>query len=309
MSKTPRSRNSGPPSRSSFASSSIDIRKTQPDTALELRDLPGPGEFSRMETAELRAAFLIEDLFVPGEIRMLCCQSDRAIIGAAVPGRKALALANPRELAAAYFTQRRELGVVNIGHQGIVRIGPNEIILDGREAVYIGRENPDIRFSSNDPANPAQFYFMSYPAHATYPCAKIDEARMESTECGSAAGANRRTIRKLIHPAGVASCQLTMGLTRLAEGSVWNTMPPHTHGRRSEIYLYFDLPKDGVVVHCMGKPQETRHIIVRDRQVVLSPSWSLHFGAGTTNYSFIWSMGGENQEFTDMDAVLMEELM
>ena len=245
-----------------------------------------------MSTSELRAAFLIENLFVPGEITMLCCQSDRAIIGAAVPGRESIALPNPRELSAEYFTQRRELGIVNIGRGGRVRIGANEIPLDEREAIYIGRGNPDISFSSNDPANSAQFYFVSYPAHATYPCVKIDKAAMESTDRGSAAGSNRRTINKFIHPAGVASCQLTMGLTRLAEGSVWNTMPAHTHGRRSEIYLYFDLPKDGIVVHCMGEPKETRHIIMRDRQVVLSPSWSLHFGAGTTNYSFIWAMGG-----------------
>ena len=309
MTKAPRFTHSGRPAGLSYKSSSRSSRNAESDRALELRDLPGSAGFSTMKTAELRAAFLIEDLFVPREIRMLCWQSDRAIIGAAVPGRKAIALPCPKELAADYFTQRRELGVVNIGGRGGVRIGPNEIILDEREAVYIGRGNPDIRFSSKDPANSAQFYFVSYPAHATYPCEKIDTARTESTECGSAAGSNRRTIHKLIHPAGVTSCQLTMGLTRLAEGSVWNTMPAHTHGRRSEIYLYFNLPKEGIVVHCMGEPKETRHIIMRDRQVVLSPSWSLHFGAGTTNYSFIWAMGGENQEFADTDAVPMEELL
>ena len=309
MSKAPRSDKSGPQDESPTGSRIRRSRIIQPDTPLELREAPGSAEFSKMKTAEMRAAFLIGDLFLPGETRMLCWQSDRAIIGAAVPRRKALALPSPRELAAAYFTQRRELGVVNIGGIGSVTIGLNEIILGEREAVYIGRGNPDIRFSSKDAANPAQFYFVSYPAHATYPCAKIEKARMESTECGSAPGCNRRTIHKMIHPAGVASCQLTMGLTRLAEASIWNTMPAHTHGRRSEIYLYFDLPKDGIVVHCMGEPKETRHIIMRDRQVVLSPSWSLHFGAGTTNYSFIWAMGGENQEFADMDGVPMEALM
>jgi 4-deoxy-L-threo-5-hexosulose-uronate ketol-isomerase len=281
----------------------------KPATALDLRDLPGPAEFSRMNAAELRAAFLVENLFVHGGIRMVCCQSDRAIVGAAIPGRRSLAMPNPRELSAEYFTQRRELGVVNIGNAGCVRIGAEEINLDEQEALYIGRGNPDIRFLSKDPAAPAQFYFISYPAHAACPCKKIEKASMESAEFGSAKSANRRTINKLIHPAGVASCQLTMGLTRLAEGSVWNTMPAHTHGRRSEIYLYFGLPKDGIVVHCMGRPQETRHIIMRDRQVVLSPSWSLHFGAGTSSYSFVWSMGGENQEFADMDAVPMEALM
>jgi 4-deoxy-L-threo-5-hexosulose-uronate ketol-isomerase len=277
-------------------------------TILEMCDPPGRDTFSRMKTAEIRASFLIEDLFVPDKVKMIYWQMDRAVIGAAVPRARAITLPGCRELAAAYFTQRRELGVVNIGGAGGIRIGRDEIALDRLEAVYIGKGNPEITFASNDPANPAQFYFVSYPAHNAYPCAKIDEALIESAECGSVAGANRRTIHKLIHPAGVASCQLAMGCTRLAEGSVWNTMPAHTHLRRSEIYLYFDLPKDGAVVHCIGEPQETRHILARDRQAVLSPPWSLHFGVGTASYSFIWSMGGENQEFTDMDAVPMEEL-
>jgi 4-deoxy-L-threo-5-hexosulose-uronate ketol-isomerase len=309
MTKTPRSKISSHSAGSSFQDSSSEACKTQPTSALEMRDIPGPVEFSRMNTTELRTAFLISDLFIPGELRMVYWQCDRAIIGAAIPCRNALVLSSPRELAAGYFSQRRELGAVNIGHRGFVRIGSNEIVLEELEGVYIGRENPDIRFSSEDSANPAQFYFVSYPAHATYPCVKIDRTAMESIELGSAAGSNRRTINKLIHPAGVASCQLSMGITRLAEGSVWNTMPAHTHRRRSEIYLYLDLAKDAVVVHCMGQSKETRHIIVRDRQVVLSPSWSLHFGSGTTNYSFVWSMGGENREFADMDAVPMEELM
>ncbi len=305
MSKAPRFQNTGFTSGSFLQTVS---GTPQPVPGLEYRDLPGPAELPRMAASEIRSAFLIEDLFVPDEIRMVCWQSDRAIIGAAVPGRTAIPLPNPKELAAEYFTQRRELGIVNIGRRGRIRSGEDEIILDAGEAVYIGRGNPEISFASEDGSNAAQFYFVSYPAHAAHPCAKVDKARMEATECGSAAGANRRTIYKLIHPAGVPSCQLTMGLTRLEEGSVWNTMPAHTHRRRSEIYLYFDLPKDGVVVHCMGQPKETRHIIMRDRQVVLSPSWSLHFGAGTTNYSFIWSMGGENQEFADMDGVPMKAI-
>jgi 4-deoxy-L-threo-5-hexosulose-uronate ketol-isomerase len=309
MTKAPRLKKSSHLAGSSFQVPSNRVRETPPASALEQRDVPGPGEFSKMDTAGLRAAFLIKDLFVPGELRMVFWQSDRAIIGAVIPCHDAITLPSPRELAAAYFTQRRELGVVNIGRRGFLRIGSNEIVLEEREAAYIGRENPDIRFSSEDPVHPAQFYFVSYPAHATHRCTKIDRKTMESAEFGNSASANRRTINKLIHPAGTASCQLTMGLTRLSEGSVWNTMPAHTHRRRSEIYLYLDLAQDAMVVHCMGEPKETRHIIVRDRQVVLSPSWSLHFGVGTANYSFIWSMGGENQEFTDMDAVPMEELL
>jgi len=301
MSKAPLPRNSRRPAGSFFESSPINV--------FEMRDLPGPAGFSNMNTAEMRATFLFEDLFVPGRIKLFGCHVDRAIIGAAVPGRKDIMLPSHKELAAEYFTQRREIGVVNIGGSGHIFIGSSQFALDSLEAAYIGKGNPEISFSSDDPAKPAQFYFVSYPAHTAYPCAKIDKALIESTECGSVAGSNCRTIRKLIHPAGVASCQLVMGHTQLAEGSVWNTMPAHTHHRRSEIYLYFDLPKDGIVVHCLGEPRETRHLMVRDRQAVLSPSWSLHTGVGTTNYSFIWSMGGENQDFADMDAVPMEELM
>ena len=262
-----------------------------------------------MKTAEIRAAFLIEDLFVPEQVKMLCWNVDRAVIGAAVPGGQPIPLPNSRELAAEYFTQRRELGVINIGDSGTVRVNDREFPLAKKEALYIGKENREILFSSADFRNPAQFYFVSYPAHAVLPCAKVDGARIKSEELGSAATANRRTIHRLIHPEGVASCQLTMGLTELAHGSVWNTMPPHRHGRRSEIYLYLDLPEDGLIVHCMGLPQETRNVMVRDRQVVVSPSWSMHFGVGTTNYSFVWAMGGENQEFSDMDVVPINSIL
>jgi 4-deoxy-L-threo-5-hexosulose-uronate ketol-isomerase len=284
-------------------------QEPQDSAAVELGPPPDPGAFARMNTAAMRGAFLIGELFVPEQVRLFYSHIDRAVIGAAVPGGKALLLPSCRELAAEYFTQRRELGLINIGGSGLVRIDRREFHLEKKESLYIGRGHCEISFASDDPENPAQFYFVSYPAHTDYPCAKIDHARTESTELGSTAGSNRRTIHKVIHPAGVASCQLTMGYTELAEGSVWNTMPAHTHLRRSEIYLYFDLPGDGVVVHCLGEPRETRHIVVRDRQAVLSPPWSLHFGVGTTNYSFIWSMGGENQDFADMDMVAMKSLM
>ena len=275
---------------------------------LEMRHPPDPASFARMTTAEMREAFLLENLFVPRKIASYYSHVDRAIIGAVVPGDETITLPASRELAAEYFTQRRELGVFNVGGTGIIFAGGREYCLAAKEALYIGRGNRDVGFRSEDREHPAQFYFVSYPAHAVHPCAKAGVKETESTELGSTASANRRVIRKLIHPAGIKSCQLTMGYTELAAGSVWNTMPAHTHLRRSEIYLYFDLPAPGIVIHCMGKPGETRHLVIRDRQAVVSPPWSVHFAAGTSNYSFLWAMGGENQEFLDMDVVPMESL-
>jgi len=276
---------------------------------VETRHPPDPASFAHMSSAELRGAFLVEGLFLAGKVNLVYSHVDRAVIGGAVPGNDSIMLESFRELAADYFTQRRELGVINIGGAGMVRIGSEEFSLANKEALYIGRENREVRFSSFDSTNPAQFFFVSYPAHAVYPCTKIDRAHVKAEELGTAAQANRRTINRLIIPASVASCQLTMGFTELAPGSVWNTMPAHTHARRSEIYLYFDLPEDGIVFHCMGLPRETRHLLVRNRQAVISPGWSTHFGVGTTNYSFVWAMGGENQEFSDMDMIPMKELV
>ena len=267
-----------------------------------------PAVLARMNAAQIRAAFLVERLFVPDQVTCRCLHLDRAVIGAAVPVAQILRLPNCKELAADYFAQRRELGVINIGGAGMIRADGSQFRLANREALYIGRGTREVDFSSADARNPAQFYFVSYPAHAVLPCSKVGRTQAESTELGSTVGANRRTINKLIYPGGVASCQLTMGCTDLADGSVWNTMPAHTHSRRSEIYLYFDLPEPNIVVHCTGAPHETRHVVVRDRQAVLSPGWFLHFGVGTAGYSFVWSMGGENQEFGDMDMVSMEAL-
>ncbi len=275
----------------------------------DLRQPPDPSTFARMNTAEMREAFLIEELFVPGQVRYFLVNIDRAVIGSAVPGRNPIALESCRELAAEYFTERRELGVINIGGPGRIRIGTRETCLAAKEAIYIGRGNPEVAFSSSDPGNPAYFYFVSYPAHAVHPCAKANREDVRSSALGSSDASNQRIIHKLIHPEGIRSCQLTMGFTELSEGSVWNTMPAHTHLRRSEIYLYFDLPESGVVVHCMGEPRETRHLLVRNRQAVISPNWSVHFGAGTANYSFVWAMGGENQDFADMDVVPMDALL
>lgn len=277
-------------------------------TSVEMRHPPDPASAARMSTMELREAFLVEHLFVPGTVKYVYSRIDRAVIGAAVPVGETIKLESCRELAAEYFTQRRELGVINIGGAGRIRAGVQEFELSNKEALYIGKGNREIALSSSDSGNPAQFYFVSYPAHAEHPCAKAGKAQAQSLELGSAAEGNRRTIHRLIQPGALQSCQLTMGFTELAAGSVWNTMPVHTHSRRSEIYLYFDLIESGIVVHCMGEPRETRHLLVRDRQAVLSPDWSVHFGAGTSNYSFVWAMGGENQDFADQDMVPMNEL-
>jgi 4-deoxy-L-threo-5-hexosulose-uronate ketol-isomerase len=240
-----------------------------------------------MTTGELRSAFLLEGLFVPGRVSMVYCDADRAIVGGAVPLGEALPLeATKKEMSAAYFTERREVGIVNVGGPGTVQAGESRYPLAARDILY----------------------FVSFPAHAPYPVALIPRAEAESARLGSPAGANARTIRRYIHAAGAKSCQLVMGITELEEGSVWNTMPPHTHVRRTEVYMYFGLPKDALAMHVMGKPDETRSLVVRDREAVLSPSWSIHAAAGTQNYAFVWAMGGENQEFGDMDPVNMQEL-
>jgi 4-deoxy-L-threo-5-hexosulose-uronate ketol-isomerase len=261
-----------------------------------------------MNTAEIRRTFLIPDLFAPGCIRLFHAAVDRAVVGAAVPKDAPLTLEAPAAFASEYFTQRRELGVINIGGAGLVRVDSGDYQLAHREGLYVGRGNRRVEFGSAGAETPALFYFVSYPAHASHATRQIRNQDRETTSLGKAGTANRRTIHKYIYSPAVETCQLTMGLTDLEEGSIWNTMPVHRHPRRSEIYMYFDLPPQAVVFHYMGEPGETRHIVVRNREAVVSPIWSIHAGAGTTRYSFIWTMGGENREFSDMDAVAMEEL-
>ena len=276
---------------------------------MEVRTLPDDRSYTRMTTAELRGAFLIERLFNPGRISMVYCDADRAIVGGAVPLAGPLLLeAGKKEMAASYFTERREVGIVNVGGPGTVHAGETSYPLPARDILYIGKGVKEIRFASADQAHPACFYFVSFPAHAPCPAVLIPRGEAESSSLGSASGSNARTIRRYIHAAGAKSCQLVMGITELEEGSVWNTMPPHTHMRRTEVYMYFGLPENALAIHLMGKPDETRSLVVRDREVVLSPAWSIHAAAGTQNYSFVWAMGGENQEFGDMDSVNMQEL-
>jgi 4-deoxy-L-threo-5-hexosulose-uronate ketol-isomerase len=276
---------------------------------METRTTPDDVTYARMTTEELRRAFLFENLFEPGRVSMVYCDADRAIVGAAVPLARALSLeATKKEMAAEYFTERREVGIVNVGGGGRVVTGEAPYTLPAGDILYLGKGVKEIRFESDDPARPAQFYFVSFPAHAAFPAALARRAEAETSPLGSAAEANVRTIRRYIHARGVRSCQLVMGITELDEGSVWNTMPPHTHVRRTEVYMYFGLPADAVAMHIMGRPDETRSLVVRDRQAVLSPGWSIHAAAGTRHYSFVWAMGGENQEFSDMDSVNMQEL-
>ena len=264
--------------------------------------LPGPAEFRRMTTSELREAFLVSGLFRPGELTLRFIDLDRVVVGGVVPTGAVLELPNPPEMAAEHFLERRELGVVNIGAAGRVTVDGTAYDLANKDGLFVGRGSREVRFASADPADPARFYLVSYPAHATFPTGLVRPAEAYTAVLGSQEGANRRTLRRYFHPEGVQTAQLVMGVTSLDTGSVWNTFPPHTHARRTEVYLYFDLPADGLVFHMMGDPAETRHLVVRDGEVVLSPGWSIHAGVGTSAYTFCWAMGGENQEFGDMQA-------
>lgn len=286
---------------------------------MELRTAVSPKDVKHYTTERLREEFLIQDLFIPGEIKLVYSHIDRIIAGAAVPVEP-IALTAGDELRAEYFCQRREMGVINIGGAGSITIDGKRYKVGFKEAMYIGKGSRDIVFVSEDAANPAKFYLNSAPAHKTYPTVLIKpEGTAEEgvvivkqenkVELGSLENANHRVICKYILPGQVESCQLVMGMTKLEPGSVWNTMPCHTHDRRMEVYLYFEMPEDALVMHYMGEPDETRHIVVRNEEAVLSPSWSIHAGCGSRAYTFIWGMVGENQDFNDMDSVAMKNLM
>jgi 4-deoxy-L-threo-5-hexosulose-uronate ketol-isomerase len=261
-----------------------------------------------MNTAEIRDEFLVADLFTPGEIKLLYLHIDRMIVGSAVPTSQALRLEAGAELRANYFAERREIGVFNVDGQGSIMVDGQEHKMACRDMLYIGRGSKEITFSSVDASQPARFYIISLPAHKEYPTTHATQVQANRVDLGSKAAANERTIFQYIHEDGIPSCQLVMGFTELASGSVWNTMPAHTHERRSEVYMYFNLSGDNVVFHLMGQPQETRQIVVREGQAVISPSWSIHAGAGTGNYCFVWAMGGENQAFADMDPAPLAEM-
>jgi 4-deoxy-L-threo-5-hexosulose-uronate ketol-isomerase len=265
--------------------------------------------YRTMSTQELRETFVIEDLFPSALIAMTYVDLDRTVIGSAVPTGLPLLLPTDDALKASYFTERRELGILNIGAPGTVTVNGQKHDLEKRDALYVGRGNEEVTFASSYPATPAEFYFLSYPAHATFPTQLIRSTGLARVSLGSAETANLREITKLIHLEGARSCQLVMGFTQLASGSVWNTMPPHTHMRRSEVYMYFDLDPAERVVHLMGPAHETRSLVLANKQVAVSPGWSIHAGVGTKNYTFCWGMGGENQDYSDMDKLAIADLL
>lgn len=286
---------------------------------MELRTASSPKDVKHYTTERLREEFLIQDLFVPGEIKLVYSHIDRIITGSAVP-LSPLVLKAAEKLHADYFLQRRELGVINIGGAGVIRIDGTKYEVGFKEAMYIGMGAKEIQFESLDSSTPAKFYLNSAPAHTTYPTVLIKPTGTPSegvvivkdenkVELGSLEDANHRVICKYILPGQVESCQLVMGMTQLKPGSVWNTMPCHTHDRRMEVYLYFEMPEDAFVMHYMGEPTQTRHIVMRNEEAVISPSWSIHAGCGSRAYTFIWGMVGENQAFDDMDDVKNTELL
>jgi len=270
--------------------------------------MPDRVRFERMSGEELRQSFLVEDLFAPGEVRLLHWEAERTIVGGAVPLAAPLLLVAPPEIKAAFFNERRELGVVNVGGPGSLTVDGQRFVMRPRDLVYVGRGAREVALASDRAEAPARFYLVSHPAHATHPTRRVTPEEAQTARIGTAEGASARTLRRYVHAQGALSCQLVMGVTDLDVGSVWNTVPPHTHVRRTEVYLYFDLDPGAVAVHLMGPPQATRSLVVRDLQAVLSPPWSVHFGAGTSRYAFVWSMGGENQEFEDMQTVALDQL-
>lgn len=274
---------------------------------MKIRYLADQVRYQTMETDQFRNTFLVGDLFQPGKVILHYTEADRGIVGSVVPEKEGLSLSGGKELASDYFAERREIGVINIGNSGSVKVDGETFRLANREALYIGRGAREITFQSDNSKEPAKFYLLSYPAHKSYPHKKITREQAEIVHLGDQEMANKRTLYKYIRPPLVESCQLVMGITTLERGNIWNTMAPHTHERRTEIYMYFDL--DGqILFHFMGKPEQTRHLVIREGQAVVSPSWSIHAGAGTKAYSFIWGMGGENQEFDDMDGVNFDRI-
>ncbi len=276
---------------------------------MEVRNASNAKDVKHYTTERLREEFLIQDLFTKDNLKMVYSHIDRIITAGAMPVEKELKLEAGKELAADYFLERREMGCINIGGEGVITVDGVEYHMNPRDGIYIGRGNKDITFKSVNKDNPAKFYISSCPAHKEYPIVKIDITKAKKVPCGEGKDANKRVINQYIHPEVMKSCQLAMGLTQLSEGSVWNTMPCHTHDRRMEVYLYLDMDEDSVVFHMMGEPNETRHIVMHNEEAVISPSWSIHSGVGTRAYSFIWAMCGENQEFDDMDHVKTSDLM
>jgi 4-deoxy-L-threo-5-hexosulose-uronate ketol-isomerase len=267
-----------------------------------------PVRYPRMTTGEIRETFLLNGLCEPGKLHVNYVDLDRTVVGFAAPTESALTLPTYPELRAEYFLERREIGVLNVGGAGSVSVEGKSYELNNLDALYVGKGNKAVSFASKDKATPAVYYLLSYPAHTEFPVTVVKKGEANPTDLGSVETCNKRTICKYIFLQGARSSQLVMGVTHLAAGSNWNTMPPHTHMRRSEVYMYFNVAEDARVVHLMGPPDETRHIVMADKEVVVSPGWSIHAGVGTRAYSFVWGMGGENQDYADMDPAPVQTL-
>lgn len=277
-------------------------------TNYELRYAAHPLDAKQYDTTRLRKDFLIETVFAPDEVNMVYSMYDRLVVGGAMPVNETLQLEAIDPLKAPFFLTRRELGIFNVGGPGMVKAGDSCYELNYKEALYLGSGDRTVTFESLDPAVPAKFYFNSATAHTTYPDKKVTKADAISVEMGSLEGSNHRVINKMIVNQVLPTCQIQMGMTELAPGSVWNTMPAHTHSRRMEAYFYFEVPAEQAVCHFMGEPTETRHIWMKGDQAVLSPEWSIHSAAATSNYTFIWGMGGENLDYGDQDFYKIDEL-
>jgi len=275
---------------------------------MEIRFQNSPNETKRMDTEELRKNFLIDDLMADDEIKLVYSHYDRIIIGGAKPVSKDLTLESHPELRADFFLQRRELGIINIGGNGAVEADGRTYDLSKLDCVYLSMGVKQVSFKSNGTETPAIFYLLSAPAHKTYPARKLCKEDATPATIGDLSASNKRTIYKYIHAEGIQSAQLVMGLTILEKGSVWNTMPCHTHTRRMEAYFYFNIAEGQAVFHYMGEPQQTRHLVLQNNSAVISPPWSIHAGCGTADYGFIWGMAGENYTYTDMDAVAIPDL-
>jgi len=267
----------------------------------EIRYATNPEDFKNYDTSRIRKDFLVSDLMVPGQIKMIYSHYDRFIVGSAVPVNDPIMLEAIDPLKSDFFLKRREIGIINVGGPGIIKVDGISFEIQKKEALYIGKDNKEILFTSVDKDDPAHFYFNSALAHKEFPIAKVGFQDAEVVELGSSESSNARKINKLLVNSVVDTCQVQMGITELQIGSVWNTMPAHVHSRRMETYFYFDIPEGQVVCHYMGEPEETRHIWLANEQAVICPPWSIHSAAGTSNYSFIWGMAGENLDFSDMD--------
>ncbi len=281
---------------------------TSKQVLLNYRFSAGLETYGKLSTDELRENYLVEGLFVPGVANLQATDLDRAIVGGIVPLADPIVLGAVEELRCDFFFERREGGIINLGGHGEIIVDGTAFPIEKGECLYIGRGSKKATFSSADEKDPALFYFLSYPAHAEYPTTFAKKEDANRLDLGSGDTCNERSIFQYIHENGIKSCQLVMGYTQLKTGSAWNTMPCHTHLRRSEIYVYFDLDEENQVLHLMGQPQETRMIWMKNHQAVLSPNWSIHSGAGTSSYSFVWAMGGENQRFDDMDGIAVADI-